>query len=138
MAQRLPLELAKTRADLARLEPDPMKRDAIYSQAKQEFLTFLKNSPKNLAAADASLELARMIALQGKPLLTKAERQDNQETRQPDMDKAKTYFQEATKHFQDAIARLTELAGNKDLSDKDKQSLEQTKLHADLDFPAGA
>jgi hypothetical protein len=134
MAQRLPLELAKTRADLARLEPDPMKRDAIYSQAKQEFLTFLKNSPKNLAAADASLELARMIALQGKPLLTKAERQDNQETRQPDMDKAKTYFQEATKHFQDAIARLTELAGNKDLSDKDKQSLEQTKLHADLEL----
>jgi hypothetical protein len=134
LAARLPLEIAKCRAEMAQIEVDPSRREALYGQARAEFLAFLKNSPKNRMAAQASLDLARITALQGKILLSRAEQKEAPEARQTELDKARVFFEDAAKQFHDAAGRITEQLGTKDLPEEDKNALEKAKTRADLEL----
>src|SRR5437016_3383881 len=58
LAAVLPLELAKTRLDLAATRADPSSRLAEQNRARAEFELFLKNNPKHPLAAEAGLEIA--------------------------------------------------------------------------------
>src|SRR5438876_1705417 len=76
LAPILPLELAKTRIELAASKPDPISRSAEQNQARAEFEQFLQKNPNHPLAAEASLEIARIIAVQGKAELGRARQAD--------------------------------------------------------------
>lgn len=107
LAQVLPLEMAKLRTDLAQLEPDLARRNALFTQARAEFQAFLKKNPKSDETAEAALELGRTISRQGKVQVLEAERQNTPEARKAGMEKAKALFTEAAKQL-DAAAALIE------------------------------
>ena len=59
LAVILPLELAKTRLELAAVESDYGRRTTLQNQARAEFDLFVKKNPKHPLAADAALEIAQ-------------------------------------------------------------------------------
>src|SRR5438067_13109131 len=76
LAPLLPLELAKTRIDAAQQEGDERKRAALLTQARAVLETVLRQNPRGPLAADAALDLARLVGLQGKQQLAQARRHD--------------------------------------------------------------
>src|SRR5262249_24081078 len=88
LAKWLPLELAKTRMELAREEADPGRRSELFAKARAEFENFIKANPTDPRVAEANLELARSVGLQGKAQLAQALRQESPENRQAENVKA--------------------------------------------------
>src|SRR5437899_1430013 len=58
----LPLEIARTRVELALQESEEGKRLAMFALARTEFETFLKTNAAHPLAPQASFEIARLIA----------------------------------------------------------------------------
>src|SRR5262249_37696598 len=133
LKKELPLEMAKARADMAQLESVPARREALYTQAREDLLAFLKDNAKSPRAADANLELARLLFLQGRTYLSRGEREPQGEIRKADMERARSLFVDAGKRFQEATAFIGTQLARADLNDKDKHSLTQAKARADLD-----
>ncbi len=66
LAEVLPLEIAKSQADVAGREKDSARRDALVQGARKSFQDFVTKNPNHPLAGDAELELGRMIFEQGK------------------------------------------------------------------------
>ncbi len=66
LAEVLPLEIAKSQADVAGREKDTARRDALVQGARKSFQEFVTKNPNHPLAGDAELELGRMIFEQGK------------------------------------------------------------------------
>src|SRR2546423_11150191 len=60
----LPLERAKVRLELAQQEEDEGGRESALAAARAEFQAFLAANPKHPRAAEATLALARVLALE--------------------------------------------------------------------------
>jgi hypothetical protein len=133
LKKELPLEMAKARADMAQLETVAARREKLYAAAREELLAFLKENAKSPRAADASLELARLLTLQGKTFLSRSEREQQPEVRKADMDKARSFFEDADKRFQESAKLIVDQLSRAELTDKDKQSLAQARSRADLE-----
>ena len=138
LAPILPLELAKTRLELAASKPDPASRLAEQNQARAEFELFLKNNPQHPLAAEASLEIARIIAIQGKTELSKA-RQADKNAQSAGMAKARALFDQAGPLLQAAAeridAQLAALAAAATAqSDAQKQALSEARQQAELEI----
>jgi hypothetical protein len=133
LKKELPLEMAKARADMAQLETVPAKREALYAQAREELLAFLKENAKSPRAADANLELARLLSLQGKTFLTRGEREQQPEVGKTEKEKARLLFEDAGKRFDEAASFITAQLGRADLNDKDKHFLTQAKMRTELE-----
>src|SRR5437879_2821441 len=71
----MPLEIARTRVELALQESEEAKRTALLATARAEFEAFLKTSASHPLAPQASFEIARLIASQGKEHLNRARNQ---------------------------------------------------------------
>jgi tetratricopeptide (TPR) repeat protein len=138
VAALLPLEMAKTRLDLAAAESNANQRAALQNQARAEFETFLKNNPQHPLAAEARLETAHIANLQGKALFRHAQQQDAKETIQAELLRARGQFEEAAKQLLDAVtqidAQITALkAANTSQAESEKAVLAQARLRADLE-----
>src|SRR5262245_20323776 len=138
LALLLPLELAKTRMDLAQLEPNDTRKLALYAQARTELLAFLEKNPKHPLVAEANLDIARLAALQGKGQLSKARRQETTEGEKAELLKARAQFEEAGKQLAAAGERIEkQLAGYSEPKtpeeQKAKQVLTQAKWQAELE-----
>jgi tetratricopeptide (TPR) repeat protein len=138
LAAVLPLEMAKTRLDLAAAEANASQRAALQNQARSEFETFLKNNPQHPLAAEARLETARIANLQGTALFRHAQQQDAKEAFQAEVLRARSQFEEAAKQLQDATAQIdVQLSALKASTDSkaesEKQVLGQARLRADLE-----
>ncbi|HEV3085319.1 MAG TPA: tetratricopeptide repeat protein [Gemmataceae bacterium] len=138
LAPILPLELAKTRLELAASKPDPASRLAEQNQARAEFELFLKNNPQHPLAAEASLEIARIIAIQGKTELSKA-RQADKNVQAAGMAKARALFDQAGPLLQAAAeridAQLAALAATPtSQSEAQKQALTEARQQAELEI----
>src|SRR5438132_8724371 len=94
LASVLPLELAKTRLELASSKSEPAARLAEQNQARAEFELFIKNNPQHPFVAEANLEVARIVAIQGKAQLTRA-RQIEGATRAAEFARARGLFEQA-------------------------------------------
>jgi hypothetical protein len=130
----LPLELAKTRLDLAASRPDPAGRAALQKQALTELGLFVKNNPSHPLAAEASLDIARVAALQGRAQLSKARRSETKERQQAELIQARRQFEEAARQLSTAAAAIDgQLANAGGPEEADKQSLAQAKLRAELE-----
>jgi len=101
IAAVLPLEIARTRVELALQESEEGKRLAMFSEARKEFEAFLAKDPNNPLAPQARFEIARLISSLGKEHLNRARRTE-------DNDAAKKALEIARPLFQDAAAKLKE------------------------------
>jgi hypothetical protein len=138
LAAILPLEVAKTRLELAAAQPDAASRATLREQARSELETFLKKNPKHPLAAEAALELARIAGLRGKAELSQARAQETKEAQRAEMLRARTSFEEAAKRLQAAGVRMNEqlkadTATTPAQTQGEKEALVQAQTQAELE-----
>jgi hypothetical protein len=132
LAAVLPLELAKTRLELAAVQPDAASRAAFREQARTDLEAFLKKNPKHALAAEAGLELARIAGLRGKALLSQARSQETKEAQRTETLRARASFEEAAKQLQTARNRMSEqLKADTATTPVDSQSAKEALLQAE-------
>lgn len=105
----IPLEKARTRMEQATHEFNPAKRQALYTQARGEFDAFVKAKPNDPYAAEAKFESARILALQGRSQLIKAQRNSEEGAAQAEFQKAHDMFVQAGRELKSALAKLQEV-----------------------------
>jgi hypothetical protein len=137
LLSELPLEFAETRLDAAADEPDSGKRLALFEQARGEFEAFLVANPEHPRAAEAKLDVARAVVLQGKTQLSRALLQDSLEARIAEGNKARQTFLAAAvllkKAADDIDALLAKVAdGKTDAEQARAKKLENDRLQARL------
>lgn len=131
----VPLELAKTRIELATMEADDGRRAALQATARSEFEAFLKANPKHPRAAEANLEIARLAVLQGKAQLSRARRAETKETQRAEMQKARSLFDGAAKLLRAAAKQIDDqLAALGDAKPSDRQALVYARSQAEFEL----
>jgi hypothetical protein len=139
VAAVIPLELAKVRLDLATGEADGGRRLDLYTKARAEFQEFIDKNPNSPLVGDARVEVARVTALQGKTLLSRALMQDDPAARLADALPARQKFIEAGAQLK-AVAdmldqQLQKLADAKTpQAQADRKAVEQARFQAQMDF----
>ncbi|MBA4063805.1 MAG: hypothetical protein C0501_08850 [Isosphaera sp.] len=149
----VPLERARCQLDAAEDEPDEGTRAGMVNAAKVGFNTFLASAPKHPRAAEASLSLARLTAVEAKAQLNRARRMDIPpappadapdrarkeaerdralKLQREEADKARPLFQRASGLFADAAALIKTRLEDKSLDPVARQALEREKFDADL------
>lgn len=140
----IPLEMAKTRLLLAQQESDEGVRDAAIALAKQDFRLFLLDHAKHPRAAEASLALARVLALQAKTALNRAARLETTGAdgeRDPGKIKAKKaayaairpLFKDATQRFGDAAKQIKQQIESASTDSFRRRSLTREAMLAEMD-----
>jgi hypothetical protein len=133
VTRALPLEKAKSRCDMAELEPDPMRRDALYRLAREDIQALVAQNRDSHLGAEAALEDARVVALQGTRLLAQAQRLDRAGGRRPLMDRARALFAEAAQRFRESAALINAQLAKPDVSEADRRSLTLAGEQAELE-----
>lgn len=103
IAAVLPLESALTRIRLAKGQ-DAEQRAATVAAARAELEEFIKKNPTRPEGLDARLEIARLIAAQGRDQLGKALRNDDPKQQEEEARKAEQLFLQAGQEL-DAAAK---------------------------------
>jgi len=131
-AQILPLELARIRLEEASRETDDGRRATLIGQARGAFEEFLKNNPTHPMAAQANVEIARLLALQAKARLSRGNRLEGS-AKALEYSRARPNFTEAINRYQGAIVNLENRI--KGLDEKDPLAIElnRSKAQAELD-----
>ncbi|HLW64109.1 MAG TPA: tetratricopeptide repeat protein [Gemmataceae bacterium] len=139
LATTLQLELARTRMEMALQESEEGKRLAMFAQARTEFDNFLKLNPNHPLAPQASFEIARLIASQGREHLNRARKQEGDVTAQKQALKtARPLFLDAATRLQAAAkaieAQLAKFANPSTAEEKNAaKDLQQALLQAHLE-----
>lgn len=107
LQKELPLEFAKTRLRVAAEEPDTTKRLGLYKEARDDFTKFIKTNPGHPRIAEANLDIARVLNLQGKTELNRALIAENTRSKRDLAEQARMTLEEAAKQLQAAEAELT-------------------------------
>jgi hypothetical protein len=139
LARELPLEMARTRLEGAADEPDSGKRLALYGQARAELAKFLAANPQGPRAAEAKLDVAHVMVLQGKTQLSRALLQGSAREQDAEALKARAYFVDANSELKKAAAaldaQLAALPEAKTPAEKaERKRLEDQRLRAELDL----
>lgn len=135
LAAILPLELAKTRLELATAQPDAASRAALYDQARIELEAFLKNNAKHPLAPEAVLDLAKISALHGRARLSQARREETKEAQRAELLRARVQFEQAAKQVQAAKSQLDDRlkASTASQVQSEKDLLTRAQLQAELE-----
>ena len=72
LLKELPLEFAKTGLRVAAAEPETGKRLLLYKEARDNFQKFIDANPRHPRVAEANVDIARVLNLQGKTELSQA------------------------------------------------------------------
>jgi hypothetical protein len=130
LARELPLEIAKTRLEIATEEPDSNKRLALYQQARTDFEKFIKASKDHPRVSEAKLDLANVAVLQGKTQLSKALLQDSLDAKIAEGLKARELLVGAGEQLKQAAAEVeAQLAKAPDTTPAEKAA--KKKLETD-------
>jgi hypothetical protein len=134
----VPLEAARARLDVAVQEGDAKKRNQQFAAARSAYESFLKANPNHPRSAEAKLDLARLVAFQGKHLLDQARRAESKSARKDLIAQAGLLFKEAADQLAKAATeidkRLAQLANPANDAEKAQQAdLVQAKLQAQLE-----
>ncbi|HEY1375542.1 MAG TPA: hypothetical protein VGF55_02050, partial [Gemmataceae bacterium] len=138
VAALVPLEVARARLDVATQEGDAGKRAKQFAAARAAYEAFLKAHPTHPRAAEAKLDLARLVALEGKHLLGQARRQASKSARKDLTAKAAALFDEAATQLKGASAEIDKRLGQlaaaaSDAEKAQKADLTRAKFQAQLD-----
>jgi len=102
----LPLEVARARAEQAHQEGDDKKRAGLFAAARRDFEAFLASTRDAKLTARANLELARLVAAQGKQKLAQARRLDAGPPRKDLTAQARPFFADAARRLQESAAQI--------------------------------
>jgi hypothetical protein len=128
----VPLAIAKARLDLAAQETGAGKRATLFRVARAELEELRKGNPLPALAAEVNLQIARVIALQGKDQYSLARRAEAKDAQTREMVKARALFEEAERRLAEAVKQIdAQLATTEDEAAKD--SLTNARLQAELD-----
>lgn len=135
----LPLEAALTRLEVAKDESDGTKRDALLNQAKAEFEQFEKANPSHPRAIEAAIARARATSFQGRSQLSRALKLPKEGDKDKTAaEKVQSVFEEASRQFKSAAAKLTDLLADANLSPARKvqltRELNQAQLEAGINL----
>jgi outer membrane protein assembly factor BamD (BamD/ComL family) len=133
-AKLIPLELARIRLEEASRESEDSRRATLIGQAKASFDEFIRENPTHPMAAQANVEIARLLALQAKGQLSRGNRQEDKEARALEFSRARPDFTNAINRYKSAIlnldTRLKKLEENDPLAGELKRSKAQAELDA--------
>lgn len=118
----LGLEVARTRIEQANQETEDGKRVALLAQAKSEFEAFTKANPTHPLAAQAQMEIARLISINAKGLLSKGRRLESKEARALEFSKVRPEFDKAIAQYTGAVTTIENQL--KKLDPKDANAIE--------------
>jgi hypothetical protein len=138
LAALIPLEAARARLDVAVQEGDSKKRNQQFASARAAYEAFVKNNPNHPRSAEAKLDLARLVAFQGKHLLDQARRQDSKSARKDMTAQAGQLFKEAADQLSKAAAEINKRLGQlldpkTDNERAQKADLTRARLQAQLE-----
>lgn len=102
----LPLELARARMEQANQEGDDKKRATLYASARRDFEAFLVATRDPKLAARGNLELARLVAAQGKQKLAQARRLEAGPARKDLTAQARPFFADAARRLQESATQI--------------------------------
>src|SRR5262245_54403392 len=133
----LPLELARARMEQANQEGDDKKRANQFAAARRDFEGFLATTRDPKLAARANLELARLVAAQGKQKLAQARRLEAGPARKDLTAQARPFFADAARRLQASASQIdaqiravTDPNERRDLS----RALSQARLEAGINL----
>lgn len=113
-ANELPLEIALARLDMANVEPDAVKRLALFDRTRAELAAFLQNNATHARAGEARFQLAHVTSLQGKTQLGRALSLPAGDDARAEFLKARKLLEEAAKEVRATAAQInTEQARNR-------------------------
>jgi len=131
-AQIIPLELARIRLEEASRETDDGRRATLIGQARGAFQEFLTNNPTHPMAAQANVEIARLLALQAKSRMSKGNRLEGS-AKALEYSRARPMLTEAMNRYQGAIVSLENRVKGLDEKDPLVAELNRSKAQAELD-----
>jgi hypothetical protein len=132
-AKLIPLELARIRLEEASRETEDSRRATLIGQAKASFDEFIKENPTHPMAAQANVEIARLLALQAKSQLSRANRQETNEAKALEFSRARPDFTNAINRYKGAILNLDTRLKKLDAKDPLATELKRSKAQAELD-----
>ena len=130
--QTLPLELARIRLEEAGRETDDSRRATLIGMARGAFEEFIKNNPTHPMAAQANVEIARLLALQAKGRISRGNRLEGS-ARSLEYSRARPMFTDAMNRYQGAIVNLENRIKGLDEKDPLAAELNRSKAQAELD-----
>lgn len=139
LTKELPLEFAKTNLRRASEQPETSKRLELYRQAREDFLRFIAANPGHPRNAEANLDIARVLNLQGKTELNRALLADDIKTKKEQAAQAQATLQEAANQLAAAAkeieGRLKKLPDPDTIEDpKQKKDAEAVRLPVENDL----
>jgi prefoldin subunit 5 len=132
-AKIIPLELARIRLEEAARETEDSRRSTLIGQARASFDEFIKDNATHPMAAQANVELARLLALQAKGQLSRGNRQESKEAKALEFSRARPDFTLAITKYKSAIANLDGRLKNLPENDPLAGELLRSKAQAQLD-----
>jgi hypothetical protein len=141
VAALIPLETAKVRLDLARLESSSNRRLELYNKARADLEEFTKKNPESPLVAEARLVTAQVAGSQAKTILSRALHQENPTLALGEAATARQMFADARKPLTDLAAQLHQRLAEPKYANpsttslrSEKRTLEQARLQAELDL----
>jgi tetratricopeptide (TPR) repeat protein len=101
-----PLERARVRLDQASTSFNMSTRVALFAKARTEFEQYVKDKPNDPYAPEARFESARVLALQGRSQLFKAQRSEEAGAKTAEYQKAHDMFLQAGREMKAALGAL--------------------------------
>ncbi len=129
----IPLERARARLELAAVEADDAKRGGLVNEAKADFDRFLAANATHPRRAEAALSLARLVSVQAKGMVSKANRRADDKDRVRDLLAARPVFDDAAKRFSQAAAEFAKKLDDAGLTPSAKRAVQNDLYQAQLD-----
>jgi hypothetical protein len=133
VAAVLPLERAIAKLDLADDESDEGKRSALIAEARAGFEQFLATNPNHPRRPEAAVALARVVSVQAKGLLARANKSRDKQARKSELTAARPVFQDAGKRFGQAAAEFAKKLEDPGLTPSARRGLTRDVYQAELD-----
>lgn len=132
-AAAIGLERARAKLELANTESDDGKRGALVADAKADFDKFLATAKDHPRRPEAAMSLARLISVQAKGELTRANNIDEKEQRKAELVKVRPLFEDAAKRFGEAAAAYAKNLDDPNLTPAARKDLTADVYKAELD-----
>ncbi len=129
----IPLERARAKLELASGESDDRKRTALVTEAKADFDKFLASNATHPRRAEAALSLARLISVQAKGMVSKANKLTDDNARKTELLRARPVFQDAATRFGQAATEFGKQRGEVGLTPARLKQIDTELYQAQLD-----
>ena len=129
----IPLERARAKLELAAEEADDGKRTALVGEAKADFDRFLAANATHPRRAEAALSLARLVSVQAKGMVSKANKRADEKERVRDLLAARPVFTDAASRFSQAAAEFAKKLDDANQPPATKRAVQNDLFQAQLD-----